>query len=100
MWRGTASELLTEFERRVDPSYRRPADWPKGLSQFTGLLRRLAPNLRTFGVLVEFSREAGTGRRLIELRIDDSVIEPFGQQRPTPKTELITSPSRRCDAGV
>lgn len=52
-------------------SERRRPDWPRGLAQFSGLLRRIAPNLRAFGILVEFTRDGHEGRRLIELRLEE-----------------------------
>jgi len=67
-WRGTASELLAALDQKAVADDRRRRDWPKGLSQFSGMLRRIAPNLRAFGINVEFTRDGH--RRQIELRID------------------------------
>jgi hypothetical protein len=39
------------------------------LAQFSGMLRRLAPSLRAFGVLIEFARDGQQGRRVIDLRL-------------------------------
>jgi hypothetical protein len=71
--RGTATELLWAVEKAAPKSHRRAGDWPKGLAQFSGLLRRLAPSLRSIGVLVEFSRRAGDGLRMIEVQFDKNV---------------------------
>ena len=69
-WRGTASGLLAALDQEADASERRRPDWPKGLAQFSGLLRRMAPNLRAFGILIEFTRDGHQGRRQIELRFE------------------------------
>jgi hypothetical protein len=68
-WRGTAAELLTALDQQVPVAERRRCDWPRGLAQFSGMLRRLAPSLRAFGVLIEFARDGRQGRRVIDLRL-------------------------------
>jgi hypothetical protein len=66
VWKGTVSDLLRELERRSDAEITRTRGWPKSARSFSGILRRLAPNLRTNGISVSFvSREGGTGRRLV-----------------------------------
>ncbi len=58
------------LDQEADVAERRRPDWPRGLAQFSGLLRRMAPNLRAFGILVEFTREGHERQRLIELRLE------------------------------
>ncbi|HUY36373.1 MAG TPA: ATP-binding protein [Pirellulales bacterium] len=68
-WRGTASQLLAALEQKALAAERRRSDWPRGLAQLSGLLRRLAPILRTFNILVEFTRGDGSDRqRMINVR--------------------------------
>jgi hypothetical protein len=67
-WEGTASDLLPELERHAPEDIARKRSWPKSARALSGILRRLAPNLRTVGISVSFlSREPGSGRRLIML---------------------------------
>lgn len=67
-WVGTAGELLDRLNRTrgVDTTQR---GWPKKGHTLSGMLRRLAPNLRGAGLDVKTGqREAGTGRRLLVIR--------------------------------
>ena len=73
-WKGTATELLKLLSGAVDEGVRRQKGWPSSGRMLSNALRRLAPNLRQAGVLVEFAdpfgkplREPGTGRRLITI---------------------------------
>jgi hypothetical protein len=68
-WMGTASELLTELTARVDDAARRVREWPAGGRALSGILRRLAPNLRAVDVEVDFDRGGDKRRRrLIRIR--------------------------------
>jgi hypothetical protein len=76
-WKGTATELLKTLSAVVDEAVRRQKGWPSSGRMLSNSLRRLAPNLRQAGVLVEFAdahgkplREPGTGRRLIAMSRD------------------------------
>lgn len=65
-WKGTVSDLLRELEQRSGAEVSKTRGWPKSPQSFSGILRRLAPNLRTDGFSVSFApREGGTGRRLV-----------------------------------
>jgi len=73
-WEGTAAELLKLLSAAVDDGVRKQRGWPPSGRTLSNALRRLVPNLRQAGILVEFSdafgkplREPGTGRRLIAL---------------------------------
>jgi hypothetical protein len=72
-WKGTASELLKLLSAAVDEGVRKQKGWPSSGRILSNALRRLAPNLRQAGLLIEFDepgkplREPGTGRRLISL---------------------------------
>ena len=71
-WRGTASDLLEALNRDCNSRIgeRRSPDWPKSPCKLANALRRLAPNLRTCGLLIEFMRAGTTGRhRMISLRM-------------------------------
>lgn len=66
-WMGTATQLLQSLNVFADEALRRQPTWPRSPKVLSSALRRLAPNLRAIGVAVTFSRESGTGRRLVEL---------------------------------
>lgn len=67
-WTGTATELLRLLEGLTDERARRQKSWPSSGRSLSNALRRLAPNLRQAGLVVEMgAREPGTGRRLITL---------------------------------
>ncbi|MFO0656146.1 MAG: hypothetical protein U0787_13835 [Polyangia bacterium] len=48
-WTGTAKDLRAELDRKVDDTRSRPG-WPKDETRLSGLLRRIAPNLRDRGL--------------------------------------------------
>jgi hypothetical protein len=58
-WSGTASELLRELEEHVAEQLKRSKGWPKNGRAMSGQLKRIAPNLRANGWLVDFRRESG-----------------------------------------
>jgi hypothetical protein len=66
-WTGTSTELLEQLEHRVEEKTKRLDGWPKGARALSGAMKRLAPNLRTAGVGVEFRRDGRKSRKLIEL---------------------------------
>jgi hypothetical protein len=53
-WAGSATELLAELVKLVDPKIAASEDWPKRPNGLGGKLRRLAPNLRKTGLNIEF----------------------------------------------
>jgi hypothetical protein len=71
---GTATELLVTLATFVDEPVTKGRSWPKSARALSGVLRRLAPNLRALGVDVRFERETtGEKRRLVHLVPDDAV---------------------------
>jgi hypothetical protein len=64
-WSGMAAELLEVLSGLVDEAARRARTWPTTPRYLGGEVRRLAPNLRSVGVEVEFAREARASRRRI-----------------------------------
>jgi hypothetical protein len=67
---GTSTELLAKLETVVDERTRKSKAWPTSGRSLSNVIRRLAPNLRQAGIAVEFSREPGTGKRVISLSED------------------------------
>ncbi len=62
-WSNTASELLSELERSTDEKTVKLRTWPKTARALSGIVKRLAPNLRQAGIDVEFGREPDRQRR-------------------------------------
>jgi hypothetical protein len=55
-WTGTAGELLIKLNNQAGEQLIRSREWPKRPNALAGRLRRLVPNLRKVGVVVEFNR--------------------------------------------
>ena len=51
---GNSSELLENLNESVEEKTRNSKDWPKSPRKISGLVRRIAPNLRLIGYDVEF----------------------------------------------
>ncbi len=84
-WTGTASDLLTELGEVVGEVARNRQDWPKSGRGLSGVLRRLAPNLRAVGIDVLFDTE-GRGndkRRIIVVRRFGNDIDPTDPTVPS-----------------
>jgi hypothetical protein len=81
---GTASGLLDRLDNTVPEIVRKQARWPKTPTSLSGLLRRIAPNLRSAGVDVTFSRDAtATRRRIITIRkIGDATVQGVQSVQP------------------
>jgi hypothetical protein len=77
-WLGTPSELLTELSKRAGEDVQRQKGWPKAANSLSGILKRLAPNLRASGVNVTRPNRTGKkGARLTQLeRISNQSSEP------------------------
>lgn len=82
-WRGTASDLLEELNRRTPEAATRHKDWYSRPRQVADHLRRLAPGLRRTGIDVTFKKEGHDRRRII-------VLEEVGNK---------SSPSSAASAG-
>jgi hypothetical protein len=68
-WEGTAAELLERLTKLADEATRRAKSWPATPRQLGAALRRLAPDLRAVGIMMEFrdQRELGSRRRQITI---------------------------------
>jgi hypothetical protein len=66
-WVGTASELLEGLNARRSHDEKPPEGWPKKPNGLSGMLRRLAPNLRLAGLDVTFTQEGHERTRTIHL---------------------------------
>ena len=88
-WTGTASELLAELDHQVGDRAARQKGWPQSGRSLSGILKRLAPNLRAVGVEVEFG-STGRGkdkrRNLILRRVGES-CDPNDPNVPKPEKQ-------------
>jgi hypothetical protein len=85
-WTGSASDLLTELEQVADDHIRRQKGWPQSSRTLSGILKRLAPNLRVVGVDVEFG-STGRGnekRRNVTIRRVGNSCDPSVPSVPAP----------------
>jgi hypothetical protein len=65
-WRGTATEMLSELGKLAGREATRSPRWPKSPWWLTNELRRIGPELRTYGLSITFERTGG--KRLIHVR--------------------------------
>jgi hypothetical protein len=82
-WMGTATSLLADLNAHASEKTQGLKTWPKSGQALSNALRRLAPNLRAAGVLVKFTREAHTGRRLIVLEKSRNSASPSSPSSPS-----------------
>lgn len=64
---GTVAELLARLNCMMSDGIRRSVRWPKAPNALGNALRRMASNLRTAGVQIQFSRADIRGRRVVSL---------------------------------
>ncbi len=88
-WTGTASDLLAALDAKADDRTRRLHGWPKGARALTGIIKRLAPNLRRMGIEVDTTGHIGRGkakRKAIALaRKEGETCDPTNPTSPTPR---------------
>jgi hypothetical protein len=71
VWIGTATELLPILSRLVQPEVRRERGWPKTPRDLSAKFHRLAPNLKSTGITVQFEKTPGANSRKI-IRIENT----------------------------
>jgi hypothetical protein len=76
-WLGTATELLNLLNEGTSEAIRKQKHWPSNGTALSGALRRLTPNLRKIGILIEFIKDTSRKRnRLIKI----SILEPKAEE--------------------
>ncbi len=65
---GTAAELLELLNKMAPDLTRRSARWPKAPNALANTLRRMASNLRSVGIDLQFGRTDHNGTRTVSLR--------------------------------
>ena len=66
-FQGTAAELLDRLNSIAGERSRRSMRWPKAPNVLSSSLRRLASNLRSTGIDLQFTRADDQGRRMISV---------------------------------
>ena len=64
---GTVAELLARLNCVTSEAMRRSVRWPKAPNALGGALRRMATNLRSAGIDIQFSRADLHGRRVVSV---------------------------------
>jgi hypothetical protein len=68
-WEGAASELLDALKALATDEAKKQKEWPSKPNVLSGILRRVAPNLRQIGIDLTFDKkDPATRRRLIGIR--------------------------------
>jgi hypothetical protein len=65
-WIGTATELWKKLGELAGPDAQKQVGWPKNGRSVSGQLKRIAPNLRAQGVMVNWLPRT-SGRRQIQI---------------------------------
>ncbi|MEO2159029.1 MAG: hypothetical protein ABGX31_06790, partial [bacterium] len=81
-WEGTATELLSEINEVVEKERRiNLKEWPKTPQVLGSELRRLAPNLRTTGIYIQWGD--GSKRRTFKITREDKHGKSLSQPSPS-----------------
>ena len=67
-FKGSTAELLIRLNSIVGDGQKRSPYWPKVPNALGGTLRRMAGNLRSVGIELQFSRTDNDGRRMVAVR--------------------------------
>jgi hypothetical protein len=95
-WSGTPSDLLKLLIQRTSEDVQRQQGFPKAANSLSGILKRLAPNLRAAGVNITRPNRSGKkGARLIQLeRIN---IRPSEASEASAVSNMQTDSLRSSD---
>jgi len=92
-WQGTASALLKALAQNVDPEAKTKMAWPQTESALSVTLRRLAPNLRSAGIDLNFGRQTDRSRtRTICLRFLPSALSAVSECTRTGDSDSCGTP--------
>ena len=68
-WKGTSRDLLDDLGGIAGEKITGSKRWPKNPRALSGALRRLAPALRTIGIMVDFNKEGHAKTRVITIEV-------------------------------
>jgi len=99
-WQGTASSLLRALTEEADEGLVSQWAWPRNPKMLSDVLRRLAPNLRSAGVSVEFSRATDRRRtRIIYLAAASAASAASATDAPEGAAALSPGATGRHNLG-
>jgi hypothetical protein len=88
-WEGSAGDLLQELTALAGDTIAKSKEWPHKGHVLSGQLKRLAPNLRAVGIVVEWDRATDAGRARI-LRVFQQEKFRDGASRASEVSEAST----------
>lgn len=91
-WQGTASELLEELNALVGETARKTEAWPKRSDKLSNRLRRLAPNLRSAGIDIRFSK-SGRKRTVIVRKVEEISVPSVPASHEQRQIGVSTGPT-------
>lgn len=102
-WTGSSGELLKVLEERQGDQTRKLAGWPKNPRSLSGHLKRLSPNLRAAGWVLDQDRSSKKRSWSIRRLGSDATAGSSSQPSPSASRddgcESTPSDADRCDAG-
>jgi hypothetical protein len=96
-WNGSSSELLEALNQRQGDNAHKQANWPKSPRSLSGHLKRLAPNLREAGWILEQDRSSR--KRSWSIRRSERLAGPSSAASVDGQCEPIPSDADWCDVG-
>lgn len=79
---GSATALLAELDDQAGEAVTRSRAWPKSARSLSSALRRLAPDLRSYGIEIE-SRRVHGGRRVLRIEQRGNPASPASPASPS-----------------
>jgi hypothetical protein len=96
-WTGSSGELLKVLEERQGDQARKLSGWPKNPRSLSGHLKRLAPNLREAGWVLEQDRSSK--KRSWSIRLSENLPRPSSAASQDDPRETMPSDADWFDAG-
>ena len=92
-WKGTATTLLNDLERKAGERIAKAKSWPKTPRALSGRLRRAATFLRKIGIEISHSKEGRSSTRIIQITATSPSLETdlsgkFASARSAPSVNL------------
>ncbi len=96
-WEGTARDLLFELDAAAGEKVINSKGWPRNARGLSGILRRLAPDLRKIGVDIAFDRISHSRTRMITIEVTASESARDFASPPSPPSPASAKPSKSRD---
>ncbi len=93
-WKGTSRDLLDDLGKTAGEKVVQSKQWPKNPRALSGALRRLAPSLRTIGIMVGFERVPHTRTRTITVEVLASENVRDFASPPSPPSPISAKPCK------